>query len=90
MCVTHKHKYFAGLLRYQLHQLGIRTARQILFVADGARWIWNRISKLMESLGVAVSKVYWLEQIAEAMLMLRSYNKSGRWNFLKSLSFSLY
>jgi len=190
-----------GLLRYHLQQLGVRTARQILFVADGARWIWNRISKLVDSLGVAVSKVYelvdfyhavehlgkvadfkknwkpsekkkwiqkhrrmllkgktdqviaaikifcrgrnskditternyfirnqhrmnyqqiaalklplgsgamesairrvvnlrlkgasiyWLEQNAEAMLMLRSYYKAGRWNLLKSLSFSLY
>ena len=189
-----------GLLRYHLHQLGVRTAKQILFVADGARWIWNRISKLTNSLGLAGSKVYelvdfyhavehlakvadfkknwkrsekkrwiekhrhmllkgqtdkviaaikafcrgrnskditvernyfirnqhrmnykmvadlklpigsgamesavrrvvnlrmkgasiyWLEQTAEAMLMLRSYYKSGRWNLLESLSFSL-
>lgn len=190
-----------GLLRYHLQQLGVCTAEQILFVADGARWIWNRISKLVDSLGLAGSKVYelvdfyhavehlakvadfkknwkrsekkkwiqkhrrmllkgqtdqviaaiktlcrgrnskdiaternyfirnqhrmnyqqvsdlklplgsgamesairrvvnlrlkgasiyWLEKTAEAMLMLRSYYKSGRWNLLKGLSFSLY
>jgi hypothetical protein len=190
-----------GLLRYHLQQLGVRTAKQILVVADGARWIWNRISGLIDSLGLTGSKVYelvdfyhavehlgkvadlkrnwkptekkkwiqkhrrmllkgqtddvitaikticrgrnskditternyfirnqhrmnyqqvadlnlpigsgamesairrvvnlrlkgasiyWLEQTAEAMLMLRSYYKSGRWNLLKSLSFSLY
>jgi hypothetical protein len=190
-----------GLLHYHLKQLGVRTAEQILFVADGARWIWNRISKLIESLGLSGNKVYelvdfyhavehlakvadfkknwkpsekkkwlqkhrrmllkgptdqviaaiktlcrgrnskdiaternyfirnqhrmnyqhianlklpigsgamesairrvvnlrmkgasiyWLEETAEAMLMLRSYYKSGRWNLLKSLSFSLY
>ena len=33
--------------------------------------------------------IYWLEQIAEAMLMLRSYYKAGRWNLFKNLSFSL-
>jgi len=190
-----------GLLRYHLQQLAVSTADKVLFVADGARWIWNRISKLVDSLGLAASKVYelvdfyhavehlakvadfkknwkrsekkkwiqkhrrlllkgqtdqviaaiktlcrgrnskdiaternyfirnqhrmnyqqianlkmpigsgamesairrvvnlrlkgasiyWLEQTAEAMLMLRSYYKSGRWNLLKTLSFSLY
>ena len=190
-----------GLLRYHLQQLGVRTADKLLFVADGARWIWNRISELVTSLGVAASKVYelvdffhavehlakvadfkknwkpsekkkwiqkhrrmllkgqtdqviaaiktlcrgrnskgiaternyfirnqnrmnyqqvgnlnlpigsgamesairrvvnlrmkgasiyWLEETAEAMLMLRSYYKAGRWNLLKTLSFSLY
>ena len=190
-----------GLLRYHLQQLGVSAAEKVLFVADGARWIWNRISKLVDSLGLAASKVYelvdfyhavehlakvadfkknwkrsekkkwiqkhrrlllkgqteqviaaiktlcrgrnskdiaiernyfirnqhrmnyqqianlklpigsgamesairrvvnlrlkgasiyWLEQTAEAMLMLRSYYKSGRWNLLKTLSFSLY
>jgi hypothetical protein len=189
-----------GLLRYHLRQLGVRTARQILFVADGARWIWNRISELIDSIGLAGCKVYelvdfyhavehlakvaefkknwkrsekkrwiekhrhmllkghtdkviaeiktfcrgrnskgisvernyfirnqhrmnykmvadlklpigsgamesavrrvvnlrmkgasiyWLEQTAEAMLMLRSYYKSGRWNLLERLSLSL-
>jgi hypothetical protein len=190
-----------GLLRYHLQQLGVRTAEQILFVADGARWIWNRISELTAALGLAGSKlyelvdfyhavehlakvadfkknwkpkekkkwiqkhrrlllkgqtdeviaaikilchgrnskdiaternyfirnqhrmnykkaadlklpigsgamesairrvvnlrlkgasIYWLEKTAEAMLMLRSYYKSGRWDLLRSLSFSLY
>ena len=190
-----------GLLRYHLQQLGVHTAAQILFVADGARWIWNRVSELIDALGLAASKVYelvdffhavehlakvadskknweqsekkrwlqkhrrmllkgqtdlviaaikalcrgrnskdvtvernyfirnqhrmnykkvadfklpigsgamesairrvvnlrmkgasiyWLDETAESMLMLRSYYKSGRWNLLKSLSFSLY
>ena len=190
-----------GLLHYYLQQLDVSTAEKVLFVADGARWIWSRISALIDSLGLAGSKVYelvdfyhavehlakvadlkknwkrsekrkwiqkhrrmllngrtdqviaaikifcrgrnsknitternyfirnqhrmnyqriadlnlplgsgamesairrvvnlrlkgasiyWLEQTAEAMLMLRSYYKSGRWNLLKNLSFSLY
>jgi hypothetical protein len=190
-----------GLLRYHLQQLGIHTAEQILFVADGARWIWNRISELINGLGLAGSRVYelvdfyhavehlakvadfkknwkpsdkkrwikkhrrlllkgqtdkviaaiktlcrgrnsrdiaaernyfirnqhrmnykmiadlklpigsgamesairrvvnlrlkgasiyWLAETAEAMLMLRSYYKAGRWNLLEQLSFSLY
>jgi hypothetical protein len=189
-----------GLLCYHLRQLNIGTADKILFVADGARWIWNRIPELIKSLGLSGSNVcelvdfyhavehlakaadfkknwkrsekkrwikkhrrlllkghteqvvaankalcrgrnskeisrernyfirnqhrmqygemselklpigsgamesairrvvnlrmkgagiYWLESTAEAMLMLRSYYKAGRWNLLKNLSFSL-
>jgi hypothetical protein len=189
-----------GLLLYHLQRLNIGNADKILFVADGARWIWNRVENLINSLGLTGSNVYelvdfyhavehlakaadfkknwkpsekkrwikkhrrllikgqtdevisaiktlcrgrnskdmsvernyfirnqhrmcyqkvadlklpigsgamesairrvvnlcmkgasiyWLEKTAEAMLMLRSYYKSGRWNLLKKLSFSL-
>jgi len=41
------------------------------------------------NLRMKVSCLYWLEKTAEAMLMLWSYYKSGRWNLLKKRSFSL-
>ena len=189
-----------GLLAYHLRQLNIGAADKILFIADGARWIWNRVSGLIRTLGLSRTNIYelvdfyhavehlakvadlkktwtkaeksrwinkhrrllmkgqtdmvidaiqvicrgrngkglsaerryfdrnrkrmcyqqiagyhlpigsgamesgirrvvnlrmkgaclyWLEQTAEAMLMLRSYYKAGRWNLLKNLSFSL-
>lgn len=56
-----------GLLRYHLQQLGVHTAKQLLFVADGARWIWNRISELVASLGIAASKVYELVDFYHAV-----------------------
>jgi hypothetical protein len=34
------------------------------------------------------ASIYWLEETAEAMLLLRSFYKAGRWNTLKQLSFS--
>ena len=34
------------------------------------------------------ASVYWLRENAEAMLLLRSFYKSGRWNMLRKLSFS--
>jgi len=34
------------------------------------------------------ASIYWLEEMAEAMLTLRSYYKAGRWNILKQLAFS--
>ena len=34
------------------------------------------------------ASIYWLEDTAEAMLLLRSFYKSGRWNMLKKQTFS--
>jgi len=34
------------------------------------------------------ASIYWLKETAEAMLLLRSFYKSGRWDMLKNLSFS--
>jgi hypothetical protein len=48
------------LLRSYLGQLGITEADQVLFVADGARWIWNRISALVHGLGLKSEQVYEL------------------------------
>jgi hypothetical protein len=56
-----------GLLRYHLQQLSIHTAEQILFVADGARWIWNRISELINGLGLTGTRVYELVDFYHAV-----------------------
>jgi hypothetical protein len=32
------------------------------------------------------ASIYWLKPSAEAMLMLRSYFKAGRWSLLKSMA----
>ena len=49
-----------NLLRSYLGQLGITEADQVLFVADGARWIWNRIAALVRGLGLKAEQVYEL------------------------------
>ena len=41
-----------SMIQYYLEKIGICKADKILFVADGARWIWNRVAKLMISMGV--------------------------------------
>ena len=48
------------LLRHYLGQVGITAADQVLFVADGARWIWNRISVLVHGLGLKPEQVHEL------------------------------
>jgi hypothetical protein len=41
-----------SMIQFYLEKLGICSADKILFVADGARWIWNRVEQLMRSLGI--------------------------------------
>jgi hypothetical protein len=48
------------LLGNYLGQLGISEAERVLFVADGARWIWNRIAALVHRLGLKPGQVYEL------------------------------
>lgn len=41
-----------GLIEYYLQHLEIQKADSILFVADGARWIWGRVPALFATLGL--------------------------------------
>jgi hypothetical protein len=45
------------LMESYLRELEITTADQILFVADGARWIWNRVGALLRRLAVKPEQV---------------------------------
>lgn len=49
-----------GLIKYYLKKLNIILADKILFVADGAHWIWDRVEKLIESLGLKTQQVLQL------------------------------
>lgn len=40
------------LLEFYLRELGITEAAKILFIADGAKWIWQRVTRLRERLGL--------------------------------------
>src|SRR5271166_1251339 len=46
-----------GILAAFLVVVKISTADKILFVADGARWIWNRVGALRRRLGVKPDQV---------------------------------
>src|SRR4051812_2450967 len=45
------------LMEFYLSELKISTADKVLFVADGARWIWNRVGALLRRLGVKPDQV---------------------------------
>ena len=41
-----------GLIEQYLSQLGIDEATKVLFIADGARWIWKRVGAMFKRLGL--------------------------------------
>jgi len=44
-------------MEFYLRELKITTADKILFVADGARWIWNRVGALLRRLEVKPEQI---------------------------------
>jgi hypothetical protein len=48
------------LLEGYLHSLAIDRADHVLFVADGAHWLWNRIPRLIATLGLEPQRVHLL------------------------------
>ena len=73
------------MLQAFLVSLGITAATRILFVADGAAWIWRRIPKLIKALGLRAEQVlelidFWhaveyLGKIAESVNLTGSKRK---------------
>jgi hypothetical protein len=49
-----------ALLRTYLQRLEITQADQVLFIADGAPWIWKRVPLLVRALGLAAEQVHEL------------------------------
>jgi len=49
-----------SLLRGYLQSLRLEQADQVLFVADGAHWIWNRLGTLVKELGLDPQRVHEL------------------------------
>ena len=52
--------HLCRIKRPDLEKLGITTADKILFVADGAKWIWDRVQPLMKSLGLQEKQFFEL------------------------------
>jgi hypothetical protein len=47
-----------ALLRSYLQRLDITQADQVLFIADGAPWIWKRVPLLVQALGLSAEQVH--------------------------------
>lgn len=57
-CLIDKPDACFDLLSEYLKQLQIEKATQILFIADGAIWIWERVKPMLLSLGVDSGKIF--------------------------------
>ena len=55
------YKQFIQILAMYLVSLGIKDARQILLIADGAEWIWQHIPPLLNQLGCEKITHYLLD-----------------------------
>ncbi len=74
-----------ALIRHYLSKLDICEADKILFVADGARWIWTRVPALMTSLGLKPSQCYELidfyhavEHLGEVADLQKGWKKAAK------------
>jgi hypothetical protein len=59
-----------ALLRTYLQRLEITQADQVLFIADGAPWIWKRVPLLVHALGLTAEQVHALLDFYHAVQRL--------------------
>src|SRR5262249_27332121 len=59
-----------ALLRTYLQQLEITRADQVLFIADGAEWLWKRVPLLVRVLGLTAAQVHELLDFYHAVQRL--------------------
>jgi hypothetical protein len=59
-----------ALLRAYLQRLKITQADHVLFIADGAPWIWKRVPLLVQALGLAAAQVHELLDFYHAVQRL--------------------
>ena len=70
---------FALLLSYA-RQIGLNAADKVLFIADGAPWIWRRIQRLVAALGLSPTQVLGLIDFYHAAKQLSDAVKLRRWS----------
>lgn len=78
------------LMRYYLAGLDLEKADRVMFVADGARWIWLRVSSLFASLDLRQDQVVELvdfyhavEHLAKVADLRRGWTKKQRRQWIR-------
>lgn len=87
----------SDLLAGYLKKLRIETAAEILFIADGAEWIWNRAKSTLLKLGVSETKLseaidyfHAVEHISDIISTLRKIDKQKKTALIKELKKMLW
>ena len=69
-----------ALMESYLRELKVEGADQILFIADGARWIWKRVEPLVRGLGIKPEQINCLVDFYHAVEHLGAIAaKKSRW-----------
>jgi hypothetical protein len=74
------------LMEFYLRQLGIDQAKEVLFIADGAKWIWQRVTKLWQRLGlvgVRCRELVDFYHVVEHVYALAALNRSWSASYRK-------
>jgi hypothetical protein len=75
------------LIEFYLRELEIQQAKEVLFIADGATWIWNRVAKLWQRLGIVgvvrCRELVDFYHVVEHVWALAALNKSWRASYRK-------
>jgi hypothetical protein len=74
------------LMEFYLRQLDIHQAKEVLFIADGAKWIWERVTRLWQRLGlvgVRCRELIDFYHVVEHVYALAALNKSWRASYRK-------
>lgn len=58
---------FFEILQMYLRQLNIATAKQVVLLGDGAKWIWGNIPDLLKKLGCTESQIVEILDICHAV-----------------------
>ena len=69
------------LLEFYLRELEISQATEVLFVADGAKWIWKRVTRLWQRLGllgIRCRELVDFYHVVEHVYVLAALNTSWR------------
>ena len=68
------------LIEFYLGQLDIQQAKEVLFIADGAKWIWERVPQLWQRLGlvgvVRCRELVDFYHVVQHVYVLAALNKS--------------
>jgi hypothetical protein len=68
-----------AMLLYYLKKLGVACADQLLFVSDGAVWIWDRIASLISTLGIESKQCILVLDFYHAVEHLTSIATQKKW-----------
>jgi len=73
-----------GMLLYYLKKLGVAAADKLLFISDGAKWIWERVAGLITGLGIQAKQFLMALDFYHAVEHLSSIATHKKWKKKKA------